>query len=267
VATEVDTVESDTRAGGWARRGVAWFTTTWDDIDATRGADVRFGRYEAGLLVVASAALAIMRFPAQGTQIQEWLGVGSRWYELGDEIPWALFAIVGYVVVPLVYLRATGRRVRDLSLGWAGTRRHLGVYAVLAVLMIVPVVIMSGTGPYQALYPFYELAGRSWLDFLLWESAYCAQFFALEFFFRGFMLEGLRRPLGHAAIFVMVVPYCAIHFNKTFSESMAAIVAGVVLGTMAMKWRSIWGGALLHCAVAVSMDVAMLTREGLFPPP
>jgi membrane protease YdiL (CAAX protease family) len=76
----------------------------------------------------------------------------------------------------------------------------------------------------------------------------------------------LRPALGHAAIFVMVVPYCMLHFGKTWSESLAAIVAGIILGTLAMRWRSIWGGVLIHWTVAISMDAASLLRQGRFPP-
>ena len=45
---------------------------------------------------------------------------------------------------------------------------------------------------------------------------------------------------------------------------MGAIVAGVVLGTLAMKTRSIWSGFLIHVSVAISMDVAALMQtEGM----
>ena len=36
--------------------------------------------------------------------------------------------------------------------------------------------------------------------------------------------------------------------------SVGAIIAGTILGTLAMRTRSIWGGVLIHCAVAFTMD-------------
>jgi len=51
------------------------------------------------------------------------------------------------------------------------------------------------------------------------------------------------------------VPYCMIHFGKTFAETMAAIVAGLALGTVALRTKSIWGGVFVHIAVAVTMDL------------
>jgi len=55
-----------------------------------------------------------------------------------------------------------------------------------------------------------------------------------------------------------------IHFGKPFLETMAAILAGVVLGTLSMKTRSIWSGFLIHVSVAISMDMAaLLATRGL----
>ena len=49
-----------------------------------------------------------------------------------------------------------------------------------------------------------------------------------------------------------------IHCGKPMHESIGAIVAGVVLGTLAMRTRSIWFGVVIHCGVAVTMDLFAL---------
>ena len=71
--------------------------------------------------------------------------------------------------------------------------------------------------------------------------------------------------LGSAAIFAMIVPYVMIHFGKELPETLGAIVAGVVLGTLAMRTKSIWGGLLVHTLVAISMDVAVLLQTTGLP--
>ncbi len=38
----------------------------------------------------------------------------------------------------------------------------------------------------------------------------------------------------------MVVPYCMIHYGKPYLEACAACVAGVILGSLSMKTRSIY---------------------------
>jgi membrane protease YdiL (CAAX protease family) len=56
-----------------------------------------------------------------------------------------------------------------------------------------------------------------------------------------------------------------IHYGKPFLEANAAIVAGIVLGTLALRTRSIWCGCLVHVSVAISMDIAALLQKGDLP--
>ena len=93
------------------------------------------------------------------------------------------------------------------------------------------------------------------------EAGYALQFFALEFFFRGFVLRGMAAEFGSMAMMVMMIPYCMIHFGKPLPECLGSIVAGMVLGTLAMDTRSIWGGITIHVAVAWSMDAAALWHK------
>jgi membrane protease YdiL (CAAX protease family) len=53
-----------------------------------------------------------------------------------------------------------------------------------------------------------------------------------------------------------------IHFGKPFPETLAAIIAGIVLGTISLKSRSIWMGVAIHYTVALSMDIAALWQKG-----
>ena len=94
---------------------------------------------------------------------------------------------------------------------------------------------------------------------------YFAQFFALEMFFRGFWLGALRRSFGSGAIFAMAVPYCMIHFGKPYLEACGAIVAGIALGSLSMKTKSIYQGFLVHITVAALMDWLSLRRRHCTP--
>ena len=114
-------------------------------------------------------------------------------------------------------------------------------------------------------YPFYKLSSRSWFDLMVWESVYFLQFFCLEIFFRGWWLGVLRRSLGSVAIFVMALPYCMIHYGKPYLEANGAIVAGVVLGSLSMRTRSIYAGFLVHITVALSMDLLALAHRHAIP--
>jgi len=178
---------------------------------------------------------------------------------------WVGACVVGYMVLPMIYLKLCKRRIRDYYIGPAGFIRHIGLYLALVTPLLLVVWRVSYLPDFQRIYPFYIFAGRSFFDLIAWELLYGLQFFALEFFFRGFFLQGLRASMGYGAVFVMLVPYCMVHFLKTAAESLGSLVAGTVLGTLAMKYRSIWGGVLAHWIIAIAMDVASMLQKGSWP--
>jgi membrane protease YdiL (CAAX protease family) len=155
----------------------------------------------------------------------------------------------------MLALLIAGEPIRAYHLSPRGFFKHLPTYGILFAIVLPLVVVASQTQGFRDTYPFYRMANRSTFDFVAWEVLYALQFLSLEFFFRGFLLHGLRRALGANSIFVMVVPYCMIHFGKPWPETLGAIVAGVALGTIAMRTRSIWGGVLIHVGVALTMDL------------
>lgn len=180
---------------------------------------------------------------------------GDEYYNLKSFAWWVGWRFVGYVLMPIAAIMLMrGERVRDYYVSPRGFWKHLWIYAVLFLGVLPAVWLASKTEGFQGTYPFYKWANRSAFDFWTWEAMYAIQFLSLEFFFRGFMLQGLRDSLGSKAIFVMVVPYCMIHYGKPMPETLGAIFAGLILGTLAMRTRSIWGGVVIHVSVAVTMD-------------
>jgi membrane protease YdiL (CAAX protease family) len=186
----------------------------------------------------------------------------AAYYPLGSFAWWSGWRVFGYVVMPIIAIMAMRERVRDYGVALRGQLKHLWIYAVLYLLVLPGVILASFTAPFQHTYPFYKCAGRSAFDFVSWEILYAAQFVSLEFFFRGYILQSLRRTMGAYAIFVMIVQYCMIHYGKPILETTGAIVAGLVLGTLALRTGSIWCGALIHITVAVTMDVLALVHTG-----
>ena len=173
---------------------------------------------------------------------------------------WTGGKLVGYAVVPLLLMAMLGVSRANINLSGQGLWKHLHVYAILYAVVFPCVFLASRTHAFQSTYPFYKLAGRSWRDLIAWELLYASSFIALELFYRGFILGMLRRSLGPYAIFVMIVPYCMIHFGKPVAESTGAIFAGIALGTLAMATRSIWGGVVIHISIAWTMDLLAMVQ-------
>lgn len=172
---------------------------------------------------------------------------------------WSGWRFFGYMVLPAITIwLMPGERVRDYFISTRGFVRHIWIYVGLFLVVLPAVIIAAQAESFFRTYPFYKQANRSAFDFWAWQGLYALQFLSLEFFFRGYMLHGLRRTMGSKAVFVMVIPYCMIHFGKPFPETMGAIIAGIVLGTLAMRTKSIWGGVLIHVGVALTMDLLAL---------
>ncbi|MDJ0867495.1 MAG: CPBP family intramembrane metalloprotease [Myxococcota bacterium] len=179
---------------------------------------------------------------------------------------WAGIYIALYVPIPMLVVRFGFREsLRDYGLGLRGALRDAWLYGVLLGVLAPVLWVASTLESFQARYPFYDLrAGESlWPWLWAWEGLQLLYFFSLEWFFRGFLVHGLRQRLGFYAVPVMAVPYCMIHFGKPLPETLAAIVAGLVLGSLSLKNRTIWLGVAIHATVALSMDLASLWRRGL----
>jgi membrane protease YdiL (CAAX protease family) len=179
---------------------------------------------------------------------------------------WWAFARVGGYVAPFAVWKLFFREdsLLDMGLRARGFMEHAWIYGLFLVIVLPVAIVVSRQPDFGAYYPFYRLASRSWYDFLCWEGLYYAQFFGLEMFFRGFWLGALRRSFGSGAIFAMAVPYCMIHYGKPFLEANGAIVAGIALGSLSMRTKSIYQGFLVHITVAALMDwLSLLHRHAL----
>jgi len=263
-----------------------FFRDTWRQLDreATeyRVAHVDHLDYRpAACLVITAVVLTVQEYYGgrqffQTTlrpELQELFEGGWTWLSLDryDELYaygwWCLSRSAGYVAFPLICwkLLFPSDSLLDMGLRIRGFVSHLWIYgACLAI--VVPVMLLVAQQPdFGSYYPFYKQSSRSIFDFLVWEAMYWVQFLSLELFFRGWMVGALRRAFGSAAIFVMALPYCMIHYGKPYLEAHGAIVAGVVLGSLAMRTRSIYAGFLLHITVAVSMDLLSLYKRGAIP--
>ena len=210
------------------------------------------------------------------TAIQPWLqsleANGSQWVYLKqwDELYgygwWVLARVVGYVVIPFPVWKLLFPRdsLLDMGLRTRDFIRHAWVYGLCLAVVLPLLLLVSRQPDFASYYPFYKNCSRSWLDFGIWECMYCLQFLALEMFFRGWMVGALRKTMGAGAIFAMAVPYCMIHYGKPYLEAHGAIVAGIVLGSLAMRTKSIYSGFLVHITVAIGMDLLALVKgDGL----
>ncbi len=191
--------------------------------------------------------------------------VSAVWAARLPHIWWSGWKLLGYVGLPCVAIWAMGGRVRDHGASIKGLWKYRWMIGIPAVIVCVVVFFMARSPGFSEFYPIYGSASDAWSELLAWELIYLPQFFALEFFFRGYLLKVLTPAMGRHAIYVTMIPYCMIHFHKPLGETLVSIVAGVLFATLAVRTRSFWTGALIHACAGLSMDIFALYHGGGFP--
>ncbi len=144
--------------------------------------------------------------------------------------------------------------LRDTGTGWGDQTRFLWVFAA-AFAALLPLIWWAGQEEaYQTTYPFFFYARFGVQYLALWWLFYGLYYIGVEYFFRGFLLFGLEARFGSSAVLISVIPYVMIHFSKPATEVIGSALAGILLGYMALRSRSIWGGFFLHWLVGMAMD-------------
>jgi len=175
---------------------------------------------------------------------------------------WNLDRVLALMLPILVYRRF----IDDRPVGFYGLNFR-GFDArpyVFMLLVMAPLVAWASFQPaFLDTYPDYR-AGRAEaylgisqvVTYGVYEASYALRYVAIELFFRGFLLLGLERFLGRAALMPMVTLYAFWHFGKPVPEAIGSIFAGYILGVIALRTRSIVGGIIVHVGVALGMDLA-----------
>jgi membrane protease YdiL (CAAX protease family) len=252
------------------------FTTTYETAEADKEENFHNGKQTMITCLLVAICITSIKYYGDSSYLYitaDWLGYGnsisklnyndSHLYEL---LWWASILFAFYFIVPTLVIKLIFKQnLSAYGLKIKGAFSDKKIYFLMLLVMIPIVIGVSFTHSFQSKYPFYKVSANENLfgNFLIWELAYFIQFFALEFFFRGFMVHATKKTFGFYSVFVMMIPYCMIHFGKPMPETIAAIIAGIVLGVLSLKSKSIWLGVAIHYSVAITMDIAALWQKGI----
>ncbi len=168
-----------------------------------------------------------------------------------------LMLIIPIILIPLVLkgkLSDFGFRLGDYKFGLKS--------ALLFVVVMLPFLwIASGNKSFANTYPQGGPYVRENISVLLYYELFVGFYmFAWEFFWRGYMMFGLKQKFGFYAIFIQMIPFFILHRGKPEIETFASIFAGLILGVQAWRSNSFIYCFLVHWSVMIFVDVISVLR-------
>jgi membrane protease YdiL (CAAX protease family) len=180
---------------------------------------------------------------------------------LYEYIYWFIGDFLTLFVLPLLIIKfllkgsltGYGLRVGDYKIGL--------IYSLIFLAVMIPIVwFVSANGDFIDTYPQLNDVKYSWSIFLVFESGILLYMIAWEFIWRGFMLFGLEEKFGYYAVLIQMIPFLILHNGKPAAETFGAIAAGLALGILALKTRSVLYCIITHTGVMFSIDLVSTLR-------
>ncbi len=216
--------------------------------------------------------LAIIMFSVRGSSIEYqklfFSNTSSDFSSFYRKISYNLGGLITIIIPCFIYWFFTDRKEQPFY-GFHTKGVTLKPYFVMLAIML-PFILWAGTqADFLESYPNYVriyIAPNNPLYkwcVAAYELAYGSDFVFTEFFFRGFLILAFAKKFGHKAILPMCVFYITIHFGKPLGETISSFFGGLLLGVIAFRTRSIYGGIIIHLGIAYLMElVAMLAKAG-----
>ncbi|WP_109832268.1 CPBP family intramembrane metalloprotease [Reichenbachiella versicolor] len=185
----------------------------------------------------------------------------------GRKILWYLRPYLTTLIPILIFYNMYEKK-RDEDNAWYGLKvkdTDFTPYFILVGVVFIGVGLGSFIGDLTSYYPRFNKSGAigfanahnlpKWMTIAFYELLYGANFLNVEFFFRGFLVIGFMRVLGGHAVMAMVGSYVFLHFGKPMTECISSAFGGYIIGVFAYYSKRIWGGVVLHIALAWSMEL------------
>ena len=174
-----------------------------------------------------------------------------------------------FLALPLwIVTRLMEEKPSDYGWGDGDQKAGLNFFLIGVPLVLAISWFTSARAEFQREYPLFAyslesfpLRGGNIGVFSLYQLAYLAFYMAWEFFFRGFLLFGLKPRLGAGgALLAQAIPSALLHYYKPGLELTAAFPGGIIFGLVALRCRSLKTVIALHWLLGFSLDLFILIR-------
>jgi len=174
---------------------------------------------------------------------------------------WFVGDFITFFILPLLIIRLIlseklsdyGIRIGDYKIGFK-------ISSIFLAIMLSLVWFVSSSETFGNVYPHLNSARNSWNVFIIYEIGLFIYMIAWEFVWRGFMLFGLYEKFGLYSLFIQMVPFVILHNGKPILETFGAILAGLALGILALRTKSILYCVIVHMSVMFSIDLISTLR-------
>jgi membrane protease YdiL (CAAX protease family) len=180
---------------------------------------------------------------------------------LYEYIYWFAGDFVTLFIIPVLIIKFLLKdRLTDYGLRM-GDHKTGFKYSFIFLAVMLPVLwFVSSNNDFIQTYPQLEDVKYSWNIFLIFESGILLYMVAWEFIWRGFLLFGLEPKFGYYAVLFQMIPFVILHNGKPAIETFGAIIAGLALGILALRTRSILYCIITHAGVMFFIDLVSILR-------
>lgn len=170
-------------------------------------------------------------------------------------------ALILAVFPVLVARLGFGMRLSHLGLGLGRWRAGLAWLAIGIPLALLAGKIGSNNPQMRFVYPLNTSVQPEISGFVPYALLQFLYFGAWEVLFRGVLLFGLKDRIGAGPANALQTALSVIaHFGRPFTETFIGVPAGLILGGVSLRVRSMWYIAIIHWVVGISLDWFILTR-------
>lgn len=180
---------------------------------------------------------------------------------LYEYLYWFIGDFFTFFILPVLIVKLILKEnLKDYGLTFGNLRLGIKLTALFLAIMLPLLWVFSSFPDFVRTYPQLVYMRDNWNTFFIFEIGLIIYVIAWEFIWRGFMLFGLKAKLGYYAVFIQMIPFLILHNGKPAAETFGAIIAGLALGLLAWRTRSVYYCVITHTGVMFGIDLISTLR-------
>jgi hypothetical protein len=141
-------------------------------------------------------------------------------------------------------------------------------YLVMVLLIFPLALAVSFRIDFILAYPVFKpwlynpaFGLSQWQMVIIFELIYGGSIIMCELLFRGAFTLGMKPLPDSQVLLPMTATYVFMHYNKPPLEALGSILAGYILGVIALRTRCIWAGSIVHVGTAYVMELTAYVQH------